>query len=97
MKEINKQEINELLDNALPAFNNKTIPINTNNGILNDNFLERQKSLFLKETLEYHKDNLIKVKQEYPNNDISDVHLSSEFFILPRNEYLQLKELLNNE
>ena len=88
--------INEILDNALPAFNNKTISINTNNGVLNDNFLERQKSLFLKETLEYHKDNIIKVKQDYPIDDISDVTLISEFFILPRKEYLQLKELINN-
>lgn len=97
MKEKNKDIINELLDNALPAFNNKTVSINTNNGILNENFLERQKSLFLKETLEYHRNKIIHIKQDYPYNDISDVHLASEFFILPRREYLQIKELLNNE
>ena len=90
-------KINDILDNALPAFNNKTVSINTNNGILNENFIERQKSLFLKETLEYHRDDIIKVKQDYPINDISDVTLTSEFFILPRKEYLKLKELINNE
>ena len=95
MNKIDK--INDILDNALPAFNNKTVSINTNNGILNENFIERQKSLFLKETLEYHRDDIIKVKQDYPINDISDVTLTSEFFILPRKEYLKLKELINNE
>jgi hypothetical protein len=95
MKQNNIEYINEILDNALPAFNNKTVSINANNGILNDNFLERQKSLFLKETLQYHRDNIIKVKQGYPIEDISDVTLTSEFFILPRKEYLHLKELIN--
>lgn len=92
-----KYKINDILDNVMPAFNNKVVSINTNNGILNNNFLERQKSIFLRETLEYHKDSLIKVRQEYPNNDISDVKLTSEFFIIPRSEYLKLKQLINKE
>lgn len=97
MTESNKDKLNELLDNVMPAFNNKTVCINTNNGILNENFLERQKSLFLRDTLEYHRENLIKVRQEYPIDDISDVHLTTEFFIIPRDEYLQIKELINSD
>lgn len=93
----NIDKLNEILDNVLPAFNNKTVSINTNNGILNNNFLERQKSLFLKETLEYHRPLLINVTQDYPENDISEVHLSSEFFIIKRDDYLKLKQLINNE
>lgn len=89
------EKMNDILDNALVAYNNKVVSINTNNGILNENFLERQKNIFLKDTLSYHRDTLIKSKQEYPIDDISDVQLTTEFFILKRKDYLELKQLLN--
>lgn len=90
----NIEKINDILDNVMPAFNNKTVSINTMNGIMNVNFLERQRNLFLKETLEYHKPLLVNIKQDYPVNDISDVHFSAEFFIIRRNDYMKLKQLV---
>lgn len=92
---MDKKEINNILDRALPAFNAKIVSINTNNGILNEEYLEKQKRMFMRETMQFFLDELITTKQEYPENDISDVNMITDFFIIKRKDLLKIKEQIN--
>lgn len=92
----NKEKIQDILEECSPIYNLKNISINTNNGILNEEYLERQKNIFIKESIAHLRDSLIKINQGYPHNDISDIQMTTEFFIIPRKKFIELAELLNN-
>lgn len=73
-----------------------THSLNTNNGILNKDNLQFAKNTLLFDTIRNNTE-LIKVKQGYPQNDISDVELSLDAVMISRKryeEFLKLEELL---
>ena len=91
------EEIKEILDNVFECYEVKETSVNTNNGILNEHFLERQKSLFIKEVISEWKDSLVDVKQEYPVDDISEVKLTTDFVIMRSKDYDKLKQLIRED
>lgn len=91
------EEIKEILDNVFLCYEVKETSVNTNNGILNEHFLERQKSLFIKEVISEWKDSLVDVKQEYPVDDISEVKLTTDFVIMRSKDYDKLKQLIRED
>lgn len=76
-----------------------THSLNTNNGILNKANLEYAKKKFISEVIKDHLD-LVKTKQHYPNNDLSDVDMKLDFVIVDTKRYnklIQLEALLEEE
>lgn len=84
-----------LEENIFPIFNTDETYIDTNNGILNDELLERKKKSFLKDSLVYTIDELIKVKQSYPQDNLSKVTFDTEFFILKKDDFLKIVKLID--
>ena len=93
---MNNDRIDRILSNVYPCFDKKETSVNTNNGILNEHFLERQKSLFIKGIIGEWTEYLIDVKQEYPKDDISDIELTADFVIMKRDDFDELKQYINN-
>ena len=69
--------------------------LNTLNGILNEKNLEYAKQSMLKEAIKEHTD-LIKVKQHYPQNDISDVEMELDIVIIPTKQYAKILKLIES-
>lgn len=67
-------------------YNTKTHSLNTNNGILNEDNLKFAKQTLLFDTLREHTE-LVKTKQHYPHNDISDVDMTINCVVMSREKY----------
>lgn len=92
----NKEEALNILEDALTVYAEEEHSINTNNGILNDEYLNYHKRALLKKSVNYLTDEVVKHKQSYPKNDISDVNLTVDFVVLKANQYNKLMNLINN-
>lgn len=79
--------INMLQNNVTVVYGVTNTPINTNNGVLNDRVLRQAKRNFLKNSVADLAEGLIKEKQNYPQNDISDVELTSDFIVMKRKDF----------
>lgn len=66
-----------------------THSVNTLNGVLNQANLEFAKTTFLFNALRPHT-SIVKLRQEYPVNDISDVSMVIDVVILDRKRYDEL-------
>jgi len=86
---------NILEEDALPINNSMETYIDTNNGILNDQLLERQKKMFLKDSMSYVVDDLVKITQDYPHDNLSKVEFSTGFYIIRWRDFVKLKELVD--
>jgi len=75
-------------------YNKKTHSLNTNNGILNEANLKFAKQTLLFDTIREHID-LVKTKQGYPNNDISDVDMEIDCVVMSRKRYNKLVNFEN--
>lgn len=70
-------------------YNTKTHSLNTNNGILNEDNLKFAKQTLLFDTIREHVE-LVKTKQGYPHNDISDVDMEINCVVMSRKRYNKL-------
>lgn len=70
-------------------YNTKAHSLNTNNGILNEDNLKFAKQTLLFDTIREHVE-LIKTKQHYPHNDISDVEMEIDCVVMSRKRYEKL-------
>lgn len=86
---------NILEEDALPINNSMETYIDTNNGILNDQLLERQKKMFLKDSMSYVVDDLVKITQDYPHDNLSKVDFNTGFYIIRREDFFKLKHLVD--
>ena len=75
-------------------YNTKTHSLNTNNGILNEDNLKFAKQTLLFDTIREHVE-LVKTKQGYPNNDISDVEMTIDCVVISRKRYNKLVNFEN--
>ena len=75
-------------------YNTKTHSLNTNNGILNEDNLKFAKQTLLFDTIREHIE-LVKTKQHYPQNDISDVDMTIDCVIMSRKRYNKLVNFEN--
>lgn len=73
-------------------YKKQTHSLNTLNGILNENNLEFAKRTLLMDVIREHTD-LVKTKQGYPNNDISDVEMEINCVIMTRKRYDTIIEM----
>lgn len=80
-------------------YKKQTHAINLNNsGTMNQQNLDFTKRTMLFDVIREHTD-LVKTKQGYPNNDISDVEMEIDCVIMSRSKYdklIKLKNALNN-
>lgn len=84
---MSKKEILELLEeDVFTVHDIKTEYIDTNNGILNEGFLKRRKKILLENAISYLADELVQAKQEYPINDVSEVHLETDVVVMKRRD-----------
>lgn len=81
-------------ENVLPVFNDDEIQMSTINGIIDKDELENQKQKFFSFSTKYTIDELITVKQHYPENGFSKVTMDAEFFILRKDDALKLLGLI---
>lgn len=65
-----------------------------NSGTLNQQNLQFAKKTMLFDLLREHADELIKSKQYYPENDISDVELKADFVIMGTEVYRKIIKLI---
>jgi len=70
-------------------YNKKTHSLNTNNGILNEANLKFAKQTLLFDTIREHIE-LVKTKQHYPQNNISDVDMEIDCVVMSRKRYEKL-------
>lgn len=75
-------------------YKEETHSLNTLNGMLNKNNLKYAKLKFMEEFIKENID-LIKIKQAYPINDISDVEMKLDFIILSTKEFNEMKNIID--
>lgn len=93
----NKQiAMNILEDNAYTVHNYREDYINVNNnGILNEELLDKVRRRLLSESISYLAEDLVSKVQHYPEDDISKVEFETDFVVLKRSHFNILKELVN--
>lgn len=82
------------MNKDIKIYNQVTHSLNLNNsGTLNESNLQFAKRTVLFDALRLWSDELVKHKQGYPQDDISDVELTVDVVILSKKRYKQLLEL----
>lgn len=76
-------------------YKKQTHSLNTLNGVLNEDNLQFAKRTMLFDCIREHTD-LVKTKQGYPENDISDVEMEIDCVIMTRYKYNKLLKILSN-
>lgn len=72
--------------------------IHTSNGLLNSKYLEKRKELFFDKNISYIIDDVVKVKQHFPENDVSTVTMSIDMVVMKREDLDKiLKYIEENE
>lgn len=89
-----ESKIIDILEDVLPVYSTQKHSINTNNGILNDEYLSYHKKAMLKKVIGYFSNELVNIKQGYPKNDLSEVEFSTDFIMIKRKEYTKLIDLI---
>jgi hypothetical protein len=79
------------MNKDIHVYKKLTHSLNTNNGILNKENLKFAITTFLYSAMKENTE-LVKIKQHYPVNDISDVDMEVDFVIVNRNRYDKLIE-----
>jgi len=74
-------------------YKKQTHSINTLNGILNESNLQFAKRTMLFDVIRDYTD-LVKTKQHYPHNDISDVDMTIDCVIMTRDNYNKMLKLI---
>lgn len=93
----NKEEMIEILENYFfPVTNEDNTYIDTNNGILNNELVERRKRVFLKESMYYLVEELVNSVQDYPEDNLSKVTFSTDFMVVKRSDFEKLVSLLED-
>jgi hypothetical protein len=93
----NKEEMIEILENYFfPVTNEDNTYIDTNNGILNNELVERRKRVFLKESMYYLVEELVNTVQDYPEDNLSKVTFSTDFMVVKRSDFEKLVSLLED-
>lgn len=93
----NKEEMIEILENYFfPVTNEDNTYIDTNNGILNNELVERRKRIFLKESMYYLVEELVNSVQDYPEDNLSKVTFSTDFMVVKRSDFEKLVSLLED-
>lgn len=80
-----------LEEKIFPVKMQMSTAINVNNGIMNEQVLEKAKRAFLMETMGVWKDDLVKTSQGYPKDDISDVIFDIDVIVLKRKDFEIIK------
>lgn len=75
-------------------YKKQTHSLNTLNGILNEQNLDFAKRTMLFDVIREYTD-LVKTKQGYPNNDISDVEMEIDCVVMNRKRYDKIIKILN--
>jgi hypothetical protein len=93
----NKEKMIEILENYFfPVINEDNTYIDTNNGILNNELVERRKRVFLKESMYYLVEELVNTVQDYPEDNLSKVTFSTDFMVVKRSDFEKLVSLLED-
>tara|TARA_R110000851_G_scaffold315229_5_gene477624 strand:+ start:16671 stop:17006 length:336 start_codon:yes stop_codon:yes gene_type:complete len=93
---MSKIEINEveaiLEDSIYPVGYKLSTAVNiNNNGILNEQMLEKARRAFVMETVGVWSSELVNTSQGYPKDDISDVTFDIDVVILKRKDFETIK------
>lgn len=83
---------NIIEDEILPVFNSYETYIDTNNGILNDELIQREKNRFFIDSIKYIRDQVVNVKQHYPEDNLSKVEIETEFYVISKESFENLKK-----
>jgi len=83
------------MNKDIRVYSKKSHSLNTLNGILNEKNLEFAKQSMLVEAIKEHTD-LIKTKQHYPQNDISDVEMELDIVIIPTKKYAKILKIVES-
>lgn len=89
--------LNILEEDVFPVYSIAKEAIDTNNGLLNKQYIEGRRKRQMVEVMSHLVDDLIHVKQEYPENNISDVTLTADFVIMKREDFDLIKDYIENE
>lgn len=93
----NKEKLMDILEHDLyPVINTDETYIDTNNGILNNDLVERRKRVFLKDSMTYLLNEVVKVTQDYPQDNLSKVTFDTHFYIIKPKDLAKLIELVEN-
>ncbi|MBV1929631.1 MAG: hypothetical protein KUG81_08995 [Gammaproteobacteria bacterium] len=79
-------------ERVYPVMWNGSTSINTNNGILNEEFVIKARRRFLGETVMVWSEELVDTKQHYPHNDISVVDFETDVVILKQKDFKLIQE-----
>ncbi len=87
------REVERILEEGMyPVKYTLSTPINVNNGVLNDDMLNRARQSFLSRTVGTWGEELVDTHQEYPENDISEVVFDIDVVLLKGEDFKLLKE-----
>lgn len=81
-----------ILEGVFSVYDRKEHNISTNNGILNNTNIRKEKVSLVKNAVEYLAEEVVSSVQHYPVNDISQVDLELDVVVLKRKDFEFLKE-----
>ena len=91
---MDKKQILELIEDVDTVFSTAVDAIDTNNGILNRQYLESRKRKLFYDATAHLIYNLVEVEQGYPENNISDVKLTADFVVIKREDFELIKQYI---
>lgn len=71
--------------------------IDTNNGVLNEGKLERERDKVFRSATKYLQQELVSEVQHYPVNDISGVVMDIDFVAVKRKDWTEIINYLSND
>lgn len=92
-------KIEEIKERVLTVFGKEEDFIHTNNGLLNKTYLAKRKKIFFEKNTSYILNEVVKVKQHFPVDDVSTIDMSMDVVVLDRKDYeymLNQLEYFNN-
>jgi len=90
--------IKEILEDDvfIVNFRHKTAVNINQSGTLNEEKLEKEKQVFFRFSTNYLVDELVEKTQHYPHDDISEVDFETDFVVIKRRHYDEIKEFVED-
>lgn len=97
MKTTKEKALDILENDAMVLINQSTVDVPAKNGILDSRVFKTIKEKFLKSSIRHLDEDIIKYTKGYPEENFIKVNLETAIAVLKLEDYIKLKELLEDE
>jgi hypothetical protein len=88
------KEFDELLDDVFTVKSEKKVFIPSQTGLPNPDILDYEQAKFIKESMEYLKEEIVVSNYEYPTSEGISYNLLLDCVVIKRKDYDRIKDIL---